>query len=300
MVAQRATVLFAVAILAWSCSEADDGSSRQVPPPRYVTAVFAPQLSSSAPTAFVGALVARDPLDLAADAEGEVAAIMGGPGDRVAAGAPLVRLSAPREDSALEAAAWEVETANAEVRRAALELARAADRPARGDRHPELYPAEELAASHSAAAQAQESLTATNALLGGAKARLSAAQGRVDRLVVRAPRAGRIARVFVATGAVVGPGTRLIRLVAPADLLVRFAVPPEESGSLRVGQAVIFVADVSGQPLAARILRIAPAIDLPAQLVFVEAGFVGSPARGAELLEGTLGAVSTRAARSVR
>ena len=69
-------------------------------------------------------------------------------------------------------------------------------------------------------------------------ARVRQLETSLSRNEIRAPFDGRVAERFADAGAVVGPGTPVVRLISAGDLLVRAAVPPEEARRLKAGDPV--------------------------------------------------------------
>ncbi|MDQ3296430.1 MAG: efflux RND transporter periplasmic adaptor subunit [Myxococcota bacterium] len=82
--------------------------------------------------------------------------------------------------------------------------------------------------------------SAEAAAAGGAEAqaRVRLLEKRLVESVVRAPFAGRVAERYVDPGAIVTPGTRLVRIVQIAPLRVRFEVPEHEVAGLTTGTAL--------------------------------------------------------------
>jgi hypothetical protein len=85
-----------------------------------------------------------------------------------------------------------------------------------------------------------------------------------------------------------------VNLLSTGDLLVRFAVPPEEVGSLSVGQTVEVEVEGLAHPTHGTILRISPEIDGPSRMVFAEAHLEALEALGEELRSGLVARVRPR------
>lgn len=83
-----------------------------------------------------------------------------------------------------------------------------------------------------------DALATARAELDARREGIAALADRVDRTVVRAPRAGRVNRVLVSTiGGTVRPGDPLVELVPSNDaLIVEAAVNPRDIAFVRVGQ----------------------------------------------------------------
>ena len=88
-------------------------------------------------------------------------------------------------------------------------------------------------------AQVADALSKAKAELAAAAGELPALQDRIDRTALKAPIAGVVNRVLVATiGGVVQPGQTVIELVPEGDTpLVRARIKPSDIGFLRPGQA---------------------------------------------------------------
>jgi multidrug efflux pump subunit AcrA (membrane-fusion protein) len=93
-----------------------------------------------------------------------------------------------------------------------------------------------------------------------------------------------VAERLVEPGTVVAAGTPLVRLVDDGRLVVRFAVPPEES--VAVG-APVQVRLPGGALRRAIVDRVAPEIDTLARLRVVEALFAPGATADAPALPGT-------------
>lgn len=217
-------------------------------------------------------------------------------GDAVAAGAMLLTL----EDSEARAALAQAQAALAQARArlaaqrqvagptavAALaqaeanhaaaqrELARSRELLAQGfisaarldeaQRQAEIALAQRDVAAVQAAAQRAGGAEALAALtqLEAAQAALQAAQARLAQTVLRAPAAGRVVGRTVEPGQVVAPTRALLVLApeGPTELLA--AVDERFIAQLQPGQRAQVLADAHPQqPFAARITRIAPAVD---------------------------------------
>lgn len=161
----------------------------------------------------VGTLVAVESVALSAEIAGRVEAILFRQGERVEAGAVLVRL----ERDGAEA---EVSTRRAE----ADEVAQAQSR------------AETLADRRVGPRAAADDL---DARLNAARARVAAAEAQLDDLTITAPFAGRLGLRDISVGAQVDPGRELVTLdsVSPIDL--RFSVPERYLAEVRPGAKVV-------------------------------------------------------------
>lgn len=160
----------------------------------------------------VGTLVAVESVALTAEVPGRVEAILFRQGERVEAGAELVRLERDEAEA-------EVRTRQAEVEEIVQTQARA----------------QTLADRKVGPRAAADDLQAR---VDAARARAAAAESRVDDYIVRAPFAGRLGLRDLSVGAQVEPGRELVTLdtITPIDL--RFSVPERHLGEVGPGAKV--------------------------------------------------------------
>jgi HlyD family secretion protein len=183
------------------------------------------------------------------------------------------RLAAQRQVAA-PAAAAALAQAEASHAAAARELARSRELLAQGfisaarldeaQRQADIAAAQREAARVQAAAQREDGADAlaARAQLDAAQAALQAAQARLAQTVLHAPVAARVVRRHVEPGLVAQPGRALLVLApaGPTELLA--AVDERFYAQLQPGQRAQALADAHPlQPFAARVARIAPAVD---------------------------------------
>jgi len=99
--------------------------------------------------------------------------------------------------------------------------------------------------------------TALRASAQAAQQALHQSQWRARQKQRVAPAAALVADVFYQPGEYVGAGQPVVSLLPPGNIKARFFVPVADLGGLRAGQAVTISCDGCGQPMAARISRIA-------------------------------------------
>ncbi|HVT58091.1 MAG TPA: efflux RND transporter periplasmic adaptor subunit [Thermoanaerobaculia bacterium] len=269
----------------------------ELPRPSSGSAVQPPDSAtfSAAPSAaYVGVVLARQAVSVAAEADGRLASIAVRVGDTVARGAELATLATEemREEQAVAQAA--VSAARGDERHAVLELERTRDRQSRRERHPELYAEEELASARNAVQEAAAALDSARARVDQEEARLRQGATRLAHAVLRAPIDGRVALRYLDPGAMVHSGTPVVRLISARDFLLRFAVPPEKAGALHAGQAVELRLDSPPLTLGGRISRLAPRLDTASQMIFVDAELDVPAAWVARLQDGLPGRVVVR------
>jgi RND family efflux transporter MFP subunit len=182
-----------------------------------------------------GVVQARQRAALAARLPAAVIALPYDDGQRVAAGAIVVRL----DDAAARAA---MAAAEASVRAAQSDLDRTRS----------------LIQKDAATPRELEQMTAA---ASGARAQLTAARDNVAYAVLRAPFAGRVAARRVHVGDIVSPGVPLVEIEGEGGLELRATVEPEIAATLRAGAMVKAQVDGQSAPLAATVTAVAPSGD---------------------------------------
>lgn len=177
---------------------------------------------------------------------GTVLQVMVREGERVAAGASLVRLDARELDAKQGQVSASIAEAEAVRRDAATNVAR----------FRALY-------ADSAATKAQ--LEAVETGLARAEAAVRQARAGADELsaiagyaTVRAPFAGTITQRFVDPGAFAAPGAPLIAIQDARKLRISASITPEAARSLRAGSRI--AATIEGRPVSATIEGVVPSM----------------------------------------
>lgn len=265
-------------------------SSEPVPPkvpskvqPRHVASVpgtsarvpgtEAEGASANASAGWLGVLLPGREVELDARTAGRLIRLEARLGDRVLAGQSLFRVEARVAEARLEEARAGLEQAEAALVSARAALATAEDRRERRMRLEELFAGEERVAAENEARVAQAAVRAAEAATRAATAAVAGAREEVAAAEVRAPFAGRVVLLHRDAGASLAAGEPVLRLALEGENLLRFAVPPPEATRLTAGERVVFrLAGAEGPELhSAEVRQIAPGIDAPSGLVFVEA-----------------------------
>jgi len=232
-----ATILTILAAVATSCARHEQPKAAEpVPiPTREVTTAEVVRSAGNVEVTVPGAVQARKRAALSARMPASVTELPFREGQRVEAGAVVVRL----DDSALRAAVAATEAA---VRAAESDLART----------------QALLEKGAATPRELEQMTAA---ARGAQAQLTGAKDNLSYAALRAPFSGRIAARRVNLGDVANPGMPLIEIEGDGGLEVRATVEAEVAANLAPG--VRLEALVDGQPdaLTATVSAIAPAGD---------------------------------------
>jgi membrane fusion protein, multidrug efflux system len=192
-------------------------------------------------------------------------------GQTVMRGALLGRIETRTLDDARQSAASAVRNAESQLAVARREV----------ERTEQLVKAGAIAARDLDLAQA--SVTATEAQVADAKARLASAERQLGDAVIRAPIPGIVSMKSVNVGDVVSPGTELFTVIEPSSMRLEAAIPSEDLSDLRVGAAVEFTVRGYDQTFAGRIERIAPQADPTTRQVPI---FVTIPNVGGRLVAG--------------
>src|SRR6185369_10106525 len=230
------------------------------------------------PEGWLGVIVARSSLDVTSDSQGRLAAVHVQIGDQVQRGDRIASLDTRLVAQDLEMARSTLRAAEADAGRAGAEANEAQQRAQRRRDNPDFFAKEDIASAELAVKTSASGLQAAQARVGEQRARVKQLETSLGQSDIRAPFAGRVAERFVDVGAVVGPGTHIVRLISGGDLLVRAAVPPEEARSLAAGGAVTVHIRSQNLALPGRIERIAPEIDAASQMIIIEARL--DPANG--------------------
>lgn len=279
-----APLLLAVALLAGGCGGRDTAEGEPAPPPA-AAAPAMPETSApaSVPTGsperkgWIGVLVARESVDVTAESPGRVLAVHVQIGDRVRRGDRIATLDTRVVAQDLEMARSSLRAAEAEERRSADELAEAKARNERRQGNPDFFSKEDLAEAALQAKTAAAAYEVAQARVAEQRSRIRQLEAGLARNEVRAPFDGRVAERFADAGALVGPGTAVVRLISAGDLLVRAAVPPEEARALRVGTPVTVTVRTQGLRIPGTVERVAPEVDAASQMVLIEVRLSPSP-----------------------
>lgn len=250
---------------------------------------------------FTGNLEAEQASDVQAEQSGRVAQILVQQGQSVAAGTPLVRLSAEQQQADVDAAQARIDIARAAQRRAESDLeALLAER----DRvQAEVTLQEEQIARTSTLVErgalareefdlAQRDLTVEQANLNALNRRIQAAQDTISETqatlrerqaslarirdslqdtTVRAPFAGVIGDISIEQGDYVQPGQTLTQVVDNDRMDLNISIPQEQSSDLVTGLPVDLI-DAAGNPLqTGRIAFISPQVETDSQFIPAEA-----------------------------
>jgi RND family efflux transporter MFP subunit len=282
--------MFAAIALASACS------SPEVEEPSSPVANALPERSEAAAIndGVVAVLAARKSVVVGAPFPGRVERLLVRTGDLVEQGAVLAELDDGklRDELAMVDAAYQ--SALAARSKASIELAEAKRQTALARR---LYregvrARESVNETGFAARTAQASLRQAAAIADQKKAEVAKLQANLDDATVRAPFAGVVAVTYAEQGSVVPAGGRVVRVIEPDDLLIRFAVPLSDREQFSKGTAVEFSSE-HGETLNGEVASVVPELDPSLQLALVEAEIPGT-SKSSKLTAGIVGRVRLR------
>ena len=126
-------------------------------------------------------------------------------------------------------------------------------------------------------------VTAAEAQVADAKARLASADRALGDTVIRSPFQGIVSKRTVNAGDVVSSGTELFTIIDPSSMRLEASVPSDDLRALRVGATVEFTVRGYDAPFHGRIERIAPQADATTRQVPI---YVSIPNVGGRLVAG--------------
>ena len=211
--------------------------------------------------------------DLAPKVSGLLREVRARIGDRVERGAVVAVVDDTDLRRQLEEARGQLGVAVANERRAQAEL---------GGVESELRRSEDLHRQAVLSAQSYDLVVAraaqARANVGAARAQIDQSQARVKLLEqqlgdtrVVAPFTGTVATRYLDPGALVHPGTPILRLVEDGRLLVQFRVPERDLGAVRVGVALSLTTQATGKSsFPGRVQRISGEVSRADRTALVE------------------------------
>ncbi len=266
--------------------------------PRPAAPAAAPAAASPAPAprqGWIGVVVARESVDVKADSQGRLQTVQVSIGDHVRKGDPIAILDTSLAAQDLEMARSVLRGNQADEQRALDEMNEAKARNDRRQSNPDFFSREDLAQAALQAKTANAAYEVAHQRVAEQSARVRQLETTLSRNQIRAPFDGRVAERFADPGAVVGPGTSVVRLISAGDLLVRAAVPPEEARRLSQNQPVTVNVRTLGLQIPGTIQRIAPEVDAASQMVLIEVHLNPTPEMESRLQTGLVVDVGAKA-----
>jgi membrane fusion protein (multidrug efflux system) len=236
--------LMALVLLATACSSGENGSGKEGGPPATVTVVTVVPQSWSDRIQAIGTAKARDSVVIAAKQSERIAAVRFESGQRVSKGQVLVELDAGTVKAELAEAQANLNDLNAQVAR--------------------------LQNLQSRQLVAKSQLDTVIAARNAAKARMQAAQERLNDRIIRAPFSGVLGLRQVSQGQYVAAGAVMVNLDDLDHLWVDFPVPESLLPQLKTGMVLELQADAApGQMLPARVAGIDSRVDVATRAIMV-------------------------------
>src|SRR5262245_5472870 len=245
-------------------------------------------------------VVARRDLGVSSPVAGVLANVDVNLGERVRRGQTLFRLDEAelRQDVAVAHAM--VRSAAADVERARVAHEQAKLRYERRRGTDGVYSLEEVDAARAQAEIALADLQAAEARVSEQQSRLALLEAHLSKVRVVAPFDGIIAARFQQPGSTLQPGVLVVRLIDDSAPLLRFAVPPMEAPRYSLGADVEVTLAGREEPVHARIIGMAPAVDPAIDMVPVEAELMVQDTGAGDVRVGTVGRVRLRGDSVVR
>ena len=247
--------------------------------PAPATAPAAAVVESAAPSVltedpgYVGVLMPSAAIDVAPTYEGKLDAIHVQVGQWVEQGTPIATFDPAAAREALAMAQAELRAARGEAAEAAA-VSRHAAHKLRTEREllrEGITARDNVADASAERARAGAATSSAAGRIGMAKARVEQLTRQLEETDLVAPFSGQIALVYREVGAMSDPARPVVRLIDTAKTFVRFAVPPQETKHLAAGDEVDVLVDWLPQPMTAKVRQVAPEVDAPTGLVFLEA-----------------------------
>jgi HlyD family secretion protein len=245
-----------------------------------------------------GTVKAKRRAKLSPDTGGQVIEIPFREGDRVEAGAVVLRLESASQQARLELARQDQAAAQAERQRACLAAERAKRELDRAARLAEdqILSTDLLDAAETSHLETEAACRAAAAQVARAAAAISVARTELDKRILRTPFTGIVAEVSTELGEWVTPSPPalpvppVIDVLDPTSTYISAPMDEVDSARIRVGQpARVTVDSHQGQSFAGRIVRVAPyVLDLEAQNRTVDIDVeLDDPTSAGEMLPGT-------------
>ncbi len=262
--------LLAVATLA-GCADRPPAAAGDASPPPVESASPEPTSDTSPAEGFLAVVLPSRQVDVSAELDGVLSRVDVDVGDQVRPGDPIASIEVRDLVEERDMASASLTALEADERRADVHATSAQERYERRLPHQDLYSAEEMLSLAAQAKEAAAELESAKARVAEQRSRLEQIAAQLRRARLDAPIAGTVSERYLDPGALVHKGSAVVRLIGLGGVLLRFAVPPEETGRLRLDAEVRFRAADRSVTIPATVTRIAPQVDSASGMVFMEA-----------------------------
>ena len=282
--------LFFVLSNAGRTSSDPANASTRPPIPEIVEEVSDLEVTSG--ECYLGVVLARDAVVVAAEIEGQLQSINVRVGDQVTQNQVLATLDTRTLQHQRDMERASLRTAEAEKKRQDLAVLQAQEEEKRRQRLEGLISSEEIAAARFQRQQAEAQRDAAEASISRVEASLEQLEVTLARSRIKAPFAGTVAQRYLDAGALVSQGTAVLRLISSDGLRTRFAIPPDRSHQVVIGQRILVEIEGLGATFQGTVEHHAPEIDAASQMLFIEATLEPQPG-GPPVPSGAMAKVST-------
>jgi RND family efflux transporter MFP subunit len=228
---------------------------------------------------YVGVLTAKDLAEVIAPFTSNVSRLDVKLGDRVEAKQVLALLDDRPLREALAIAEATLRTSRTEVAQA--DVARKAAKST-ADREQKAYDAgissqALLTGAKFDLQKAEMAVARASAAAGEEKAKIDQLKAKLIDTSLLSPIAGRVALIYVTTGARVEEGHPVIRVISSDDLFVKFAIPADKRGTLAPNDEVEIRIEEQNISYKGVVRHVAPELDPVAQMILADAELVDPP-----------------------
>lgn len=270
-------------------------STDPMPTERSPTQVTQPRVAAapSKPAEFTGVVTSRRSSVVAAQVAARLEKLAIHTGQTVKAGELVAKLDKTEIENRLEQARSNEKAALAEAGSFGAQASAASKQLAAEKHLQRLNVSSRMAVSNAAAQVAQYGSQGAAAMAKAAAAKTARELTEKDlsRTEIGAPIDGVVTNIKAHEGEVVQIGTPIARVFDPSDLLIRFAVPKEHRGEIKVGQRVELAVDGNTRPVWATVTNISGAQEPPINFTVVEADIDDAKLAPGELTVASVGRV---------
>jgi RND family efflux transporter MFP subunit len=287
------------ALLVTACTATDPAPTERSP-----TQVTQARVAAAAPPAaeFTGVVTSRRSSVIAAQVAARIEKMSIHTGQPVRAGELVVKLDKTEIENRLEQARSSEKAALMEAGSYGAQASAAHQSMIAEGRLRKLGVSSPMALINARATAAQYGASTGAAMAKAAAAKTAREQTEKDlaRTDIVAPLDGVVTNIKVREGEIVQIGTPLARVFDPSDLLIRFAVPKDQRGQVKVGQLVELTVEGNPRPVWATVKTISGAQEPPINFTVVEADIDDTKLAPGELAVASVGRVRIADARGAK